>query len=120
MTQDKVCLVKVVGMTRIFRMEKNRWPAHAAELLDFCETLDHPLELSPFQILSFSEKNGGALSLEFALQREGGDGADWGRLELNPIVFQERSTLSWKTRYHSLPEREMDKKIFCPVLQLTN
>jgi hypothetical protein len=107
-------LSRVVWMTQIYWMEKNRWPDNAAELFIFSQRWKNPLDFSGFHTFVFKEAGERTLGMEFTLRMEGSSLASCGRLELERTAQTEmESTFCWHTRYQSLPSKRVESPVYC-------
>ena len=116
MVQDKVILSMVAYMVQVFRVEKNRWPSDVAELLEFSEQWDKPLDFSEFHTLVFKEEDNWNMALEYALLRKGNELALCGRLELQRVGQTDMEmTFGWQTRHLALPPKKVESTVYCSI-----
>ncbi len=103
-------------MVQVFRMEQNRWPAHAAELLAFSLFWGKPLDYSRFHTLVFTHENSRDFSLEYVLSKAGDDSGSCGRLELARVgQADQEMTFAWQTRHLPLPPKRLKSSTFCLI-----
>ena len=114
MEQDKTNLGEVISMAQVFRLEKKRWPFHAAELLAFSRAWGKGLDYSGLHMLVFREVEDWALSMEYAILMEGNGLASCGRLELRRVALTDiETTFQWTTHYLSLPPKRVKVSAYC-------
>ncbi len=108
-------LMNVVEMIQIFRIENNRWPAYAAELLRFSIEWKKSLSFSEFHILIFSAENESTLTMEFILGSESSHLTVRGRIEIKKLFAEGGTTFVWRRRYFPLPTKPVEKRSYCLV-----
>ena len=114
MEQDKGSLGEAISMAQVFRLERNRWPFHAAELLAFSRAWGKGLDYSGLHMLVLREVDDWALSMEYALLREGEGLASCGRLELRRVALTDtETTFQWTTRHLPLPPKKVKATAYC-------
>ena len=101
-------------MTQVFRVELNRWPVNAAELLVFSLVWGKPLDFSGLHTLVFTQEDPWNFGMEYALSRRGEDLASCGRLELRRIGQTDMEmTFAWQTKHLPLPSKKVESSIYC-------
>ncbi len=107
-------LLKIAAMVQVFRLEKNRWPHHAAELSAFSLQSQMPVDFSRFHILVFREEENGDFGMEFNFQDEENPWAACGRWEISQPT-RGKNNVGWKIRYVPLPAKRLEPRIYCLV-----
>jgi len=114
MLQGKTKMAEVISMAQVFRLDKGRWPAHAAELLAFSRTFGGGLDLSGFHMLILRIEGEWSLSLEYALLVEGEKLALCGRIGLVRVALTDQeTTFQWLTRHEALPSKKVETGSYC-------
>ena len=113
MGDGKSVLDKILGMTGIFKMERQRWPFHAAELQSFALRLGRPMDLSLFHRLAFASPSPDELLIDFILLPEGGL-ALRGQVEVrqNP-EGSEGDSFSFEDKFVFLGREPVEEKSYC-------
>ena len=115
MEKDKN-LYKVLMMAGIFRLDHDRWPQSAAELMDFTEGKGWNLDVSPYYTLTFQTDRWRCLVVEVSWLEEG----EWltrRRYDVEPYFFEKGLDQSIPLRILSkaLPPMKAEIRSYCPV-----
>jgi hypothetical protein len=116
MMLEKLKLEEIVSMVQVFRVETNRWPCHAAELQNFAEQWQKPMDFSQFHTLVFQAEDNRTLTMEFSIQRFKNELASCGRLQLRRVAQSDQeTTFGWRMRYIPLPPKKVATPRYCFV-----
>ena len=107
-------LEEILPMLGAFRMEKNKWPLHAAELQTFAFSVRKPLDLSWFHRLSFTPLSPGQLLVDFTALPAEDLIAERGRLEIK-FNLADPQTLPLKVKLTPLSPQRVELKSFCAI-----
>jgi hypothetical protein len=107
-------LEEILPMLGAFRVEKNKWPLHAAELQTFAFSVRKPLDLSWFHRLSFTPVSPGQLLVDFTALPAEDSVAERGRLEIK-LNLEDPQTLPLKVKLTPLSSQRVEAKTFCAV-----
>ncbi|HET9869545.1 MAG TPA: hypothetical protein VFR02_03485 [bacterium] len=109
-------LEEVLPMLGAFRVEKGRWPLHAAELQAFAFSVRKPLDLSWFHRLAFRPAGAERLAVDFTALPAEDFWAERGRVEVSfTLDDQEPQTLPLKARFTPLGAEKVELRSFCPL-----
>ena len=109
-------LDKILVMMGIFRVEKKRWPFHAAELQSFAFGLGKPMDLSLFHRLTFDTQAHHQLTVHFTLLPEEGHLAPQGQAEIRlDLEEMEKDTLPLRVRLIPLDSQRVEPKSYCLI-----
>jgi hypothetical protein len=110
-------LKEILPMLGAFRVEKKRWPLHAAELQAFAFSLRKPLELSGFHRLSFRPLSPSQLSVDFTRLPGEDLWADRGQAEIHFSIEDQidGDTIPLKVRMVSLPAQQVEVRSYCAI-----
>ena len=115
MKDIKSSLEKILKVTGIFRLEKRKWPLHAAELQSFAMELGKSLDFSKFHRCRFVVKSNREMVLDFCLSPSGEGWAPRGMMEVRIPEMEKEDTLPLQVGFKSLPPQRVEAKSFCLV-----
>ncbi len=116
MEKTRKLLKEILPMLGAFRVEKKRWPLHAAELQAFAFHLRKPLDLAGFHRLSFRPLTPGQLSVDYTTLPGEDLWADRGQAEIHfSMEDQEADTIPLKVRMISLPAQQVELRSYCAI-----
>jgi hypothetical protein len=117
MEKTRTILKEILPMLGVFRVEKKRWPLHAAELQAFAFGLRKPLDLSQFHRLSFKPLTPGQLSVDFTAIPDESLWAGRGQAEIHFSLSDplDGDTLPLKVRMVSLPAQQVEVRSYCAI-----
>jgi hypothetical protein len=107
-------LEEILPMLGAFRVEKNKWPLHAAELQTFAFSVRKPLDLSWFHRLSFTPVSASQLLVDFTALPAEDFVAERGRLEIK-FNLEDPQTLPLKVKLTELSSQRVETKSFCVI-----
>jgi hypothetical protein len=115
MNHPQTSLNDILSLTGIFRLEKGRWPLHAAELQGFALGLNRSLDFMSFHRFRFQAEKEEEVVLEFWIRTAH---TEWARRCRAKIFFAaEKSpsedTVSLSVRIQNLPSQRVEEKSFC-------
>jgi len=117
MEKTRKILKEILPMLGAFRVEKKRWPLHAAELQAFAFNLRKPLDLAQFHRLSFRPMTTGQLSVDFTTLPGENLWADRGQAEIHFSIDDQADgdTLPLKVKMVSLPAQQVEVRSYCAI-----
>jgi hypothetical protein len=107
----------ILNLTGIFRLEKNRWPLHAAELQGFALELNQSLDFRGFHRFRFQGISNEEVILEFWIQTAHPDWAKGrrARVWLDPHRETSGDSLPILMAIENLPLQKVEAKSFCLI-----
>lgn len=108
-------LEKILKVTGIFRLEKKKWPLHAAELQNFALELGRSLDLSQFHRCRFVVKSNQELVLDFCLSPSEEGFAPRGIMEMRIPTEEAGDTLPLQMEIKNLEPQKVESRSFCFV-----
>jgi len=115
MKEIKPSLEKILGLMGIFRLEKQKWPLHAAELQSFALGLGKSLDFSKFHRCRFLVKSNQELVLDFLLSPDADDWAPRGAVEVRIPETDREDTLPLEMDIKNLPPQKVEARSYCSV-----
>jgi len=117
MQENPNALNGILNLTGIFRLEKNRWPLHAAELQGFALELNQSLDFRGFHRFRFQGISNEEVILEFWIQTAYPDWAKGrrARVWLDPHREISGDSLPILMAIEDLPLIKVEKKSFCLI-----
>ena len=115
MKEIKSSLEKILKVTGIFRLEKRKWPLHAAELQSFALELGKSLDFSKFHRCRFVVKSNREMVLDFCLSPSGDGWAPRGALEVKVPGMEKEDTLPLAVQVKSLPPQKVETRAYCSL-----
>jgi hypothetical protein len=108
-------LQKILKVTGIFRLEKKKWPLHAAELQSFALELGRSLDLTQFHRCRFVVKSNQELVLDFCLSPSEEGWAPRGTMEMRIPVQEGEDTLPLQMEIKNLEPQKVESRSYCFV-----
>jgi hypothetical protein len=115
MKEIQSSLEKILKVTGIFRLEKKKWPLHAAELQSFALELGRSLDLSQFHRCRFVVKSNQELVLDFCLSPSEEGFAPRGIMEMRIPAEEAGDTLPLQMEIKNLEPQKVESRSFCFV-----
>ena len=115
MKEIKPSLEKILGIMGIFRLEKQKWPLHAAELQSFALELGKSLDFSKFHRCRFLVKSNQELVLDFLLSPDSSDWAPRGAVEVRVPDMEREDTLPMEMEIKNLAPQKVETRSYCSV-----
>ncbi len=115
MKEIKPSLEKILGIMGIFRLEKQKWPLHAAELQSFALGLGKSLDFSKFHRCRFLVKSNQELVLDFLLSPDSSDWAPRGAVEVRVPDMEREDTLPMEMEIKNLAPQKVETRSYCSV-----
>lgn len=115
MKDIKLSLEKILKVTGIFRLEKKKWPLHAAELQNFALELGRSLDLSQFHRCRFVVKSNQEMVLDFCLSPSEEGWAPRGVMEVRIPAAEAADTLPLQMEIKNLEPQKVESRSFCFV-----
>jgi len=117
MQDNQAALNDILNLTGIFRLEKGRWPLHAAELQGFALGLNRSLDFRGFHRFRFQTISQEEVVLDFWIQTRH---AEWARHSqarvcLDPEKKLAGDTLPLSVRVKNLPPQRVEAKSYCLI-----
>jgi hypothetical protein len=117
MHDSQAALSDILNLTGIFRLEKGRWPLHAAELQGFALGLSRSLDFRGFHRFRFQTFSQVEVVLDFWVQTKH---AEWARHSqarvcLDPEKKLTGDTLPLSVRVKNLPPQRVEAKSYCVI-----
>jgi hypothetical protein len=113
MNEIRTSLEKILKVTGIFRLEKRKWPLHAAELQAFALELGRSVDFSPFHRCRFVVKSNRELVLDFCLAPGKDDWSPRGLVEVSVPGKEDPDTLPLESRIKALEPQKMESRSYC-------
>ena len=118
MTQEELHFEQIVPMIQVFRMEKNRWPKDAVELLTFSEGFGRTLDCSGLHTLAFSEAQTWVLTVDYSVPLPGGELASLGQFEISRVAISDsEETFRWHVVFRHLTVDKIKSMSYCFIPQ---
>jgi hypothetical protein len=110
-------LSDILNLTGIFRLEKGRWPLHAAELQGFALGLGRSLDFRGFHRFRFQTLSKEEVVLDYWIQTRH---AEWARhsrarVLLDPEREAPGDTLPLSVSVKNLPPQRVEAKSYCLI-----
>jgi hypothetical protein len=120
MKENQNALSDILSLTGIFRLEKNRWPLHAAELQGFALELNRSLDFRGFHRFRFQTCSREEVVLDFWVQTSRPEWAkrSRARVMLEPQGETSDDTLPLAVTVEHLPLQKMEAKSCCLMEKL--
>ena len=115
MKEIKSSLEKILKVTSIFRLEKRKWPLHAAELQSFALELGKSLDFTQFHRCRFVIKSNQEMVLDFCLSPAGDGWAPRGAMEVRIPDLEREDTLPLQVEIKNLAPQKVEARSYCPV-----
>ena|SRR5258708_4216875 len=115
MKEIKSSLEKILKVTGIFRLEKRKWPLHAAELQSFALELGKSLDFSKFHRCRFVIKSNQEMVLDFCLSPSDNGWAPHGAMEVRIPGMERGDTLPLKVEIKNLAPQKVEARSLCPL-----
>ena len=113
MKEIKSSLEKILKVTSIFRLEKRKWPLHAAELQSFALELGKSLDFSKFHRCRFVIKSNQEMVLDFCLSPSGDGWAPRGAMEVRIPELEREDTLPLQVEIKNLAPQKVETRSYC-------
>jgi|GEM_PF-1575437 len=115
MKEIKSSLEKILKVTGIFRLEKRKWPLHAAELQSFALELGKSLDFSKFHRCRFVIKSNQEMVLDFCLSPAGNGWAQHGSMEVRIPGMEKEDTLPMQVEIKNLAPQKVEARSYCSI-----
>lgn len=115
MNEIKSSLEKILKVASIFRLEKRKWPLHAAELQNFALELGRSLDLTEFHRCRFVVKSNQEMVLDFCLSPTKEGWAPRGVMEVRIPAMEGADTLPLQVEIKDLAPQKVETKSYCLV-----
>ncbi len=115
MKEIKSSLEKILKVTSIFRLEKRKWPIHAAELQSFALELGKSLDFSKFHRCRFVIKSNQEMVLDFCLSPAADGWAPRWAMEVRIRELEREDTLPLQVEMKNLAPQKVEARSYCPV-----
>ena len=117
MKENQNALSDILSLTGIFRLEKNRWPLHAAELQGFALELNRSLDFRGFHRFRFNALSPNEVVLDFWIQTARPEWAkpSQARVTLEPRGYTSDDTLPLVVSLEHFPPQKVETKNYCLV-----
>lgn len=114
MIQEELKFDQIIPMIQTFRMENNRWPSDAAELLGFSNHYGRNLDYSALHTLTFSEKQTWVLTVDYSVPLPGGELATLGQFEIRRVAISDaEETFRWHVVFRHLTVEKIKRMSYC-------
>lgn len=115
MKEIKSSLEKILKVTSIFRLEKRKWPLHAAELQSFALELGKSLDFSKFHRCRFVIKSNQEMVLDFCLSPSREGWAPHGAMEVRVPGMEREDTLPLEVEIKNLAPQMVEARSYCAI-----
>ena len=114
MFQEELRFDEIIPMIQVFRVENNRWPLDAVELLIFSEGYGRNLDYSALHTLTFSEAQTWVLTVDYSVPLPGGELATMGQFEISRVAIADaEETFRWHVVFRHLTVERIKRMSYC-------